>query len=173
VPSSGEWNNRLTLVLGGARSGKSAVGERLAAAHGNPVTYVATSVFDAADVDFASRVDAHRARRPSGWHTVECGSDLVNVLTSIEGLAIVDSLGGWVTATPELDVDIAGLCAALSARTAPTVVVSEEVGLGVHPPTAVGIRFRDVVGDVNRAVADQADDVYFVVAGRVVPLQPA
>jgi adenosyl cobinamide kinase/adenosyl cobinamide phosphate guanylyltransferase len=75
-----------------------------------------------------------------------------------------------VAATPDLAVDIDALCRALSARSAATVVVSEEVGLGVHPPTDVGRRFRDVLGDVNRAVGDLAAEVLLVVAGRVLRL---
>ena len=89
-----------------------------------------------------------------------------------EGLpaVLVDALGTWVAAHPDLDPDIDGLVAALVARRGDTVLVSDEVGLGVHPSTEIGRRFRDVLGGVNTAVADVADDVLLVIAGRILPL---
>jgi adenosyl cobinamide kinase/adenosyl cobinamide phosphate guanylyltransferase len=164
----------ITLVLGGARSGKSELGERLAAALPPPITYIATAVLDPdqPDADFAARIEAHRRRRPVAWRTVEGGAGLVAALAGVKGSALVDALGTWVAATPGFEVDIAGLCAVLHARTTPTVLVSDEVGLGVHPSTAAGGRFRDVLGSVNRAVADIAGEVLLVVAGRVLPLGP-
>ncbi len=160
----------VTLVLGGARSGKSEVGERLAAAHGPDVTYVATAVVDPSDDDFARRIGTHRARRPPTWRTVEAGADLPAVLTALTGPVLVDSLGTWVAACAAAPPRTESLCHALTSRDGPTVVVSEEVGLGVHPSTEAGRAFRDVLGDVNRAVADVADEVFLVVAGRVLPL---
>lgn len=160
----------ITLVLGGTRSGKSEVAERLAAAAagGAPVTYVATG--RAVDDDMAERILAHRARRPAAWATLEVGPDLPERLRSLAGPALVDSLGTWVASHPGLDPDAAALGAALTGRDGDTVVVSEEVGLGVHPPTEVGRRFADAVGALNRSVADVADRVLLVVAGRVLPL---
>jgi adenosylcobinamide kinase / adenosylcobinamide-phosphate guanylyltransferase len=160
----------ITLVLGGARSGKSEVGERLAAALGAAVTYVATATVDPADDDFARRIDQHRARRPPSWTTVEAGADLPDVVAGIDGPVLVDSLGTWVAACNGAAPATDALCRALAHRADPTIVVSEEVGLGVHPSSAAGRRFRDVLGTVNRAVADVADDVLLVVAGRVLPL---
>jgi len=162
----------ITLVLGGARSGKSELAERMAAALPPPVTYLATAALDAEhpDAGFAARVEAHRRRRPPEWSTVEAGAGLVAALGGVQGSAVVDALGAWVAATPNFEVDAAGLCEVLLARTASTVVVSDEVGLGVHPSTEVGGRFRDVLGLVNRAVADIAGEVLLVVAGRVLPL---
>jgi adenosylcobinamide kinase / adenosylcobinamide-phosphate guanylyltransferase len=129
------------------------------------VTYVATG--DAADMP--ERVAAHRARRPSSWTTVE-SDDLVRVLPSVEGTLLVDSLTAWVAAAPEFAVDVDGLCRVLSSRPGDTVVVSDEVGLGVHPSTAAGRSFRDALGLVNQAVAAVADEVLLVVAGRVLVL---
>ena len=90
---------------------------------------------------------------------------------------LVDSLGTWVAAHPDLAPDVAALVAALRARAArapgATVLVSEEVGLGVHPPTEVGRCFADALGTLNRAVAEIADRVLLVVAGRVLPLDRA
>jgi adenosyl cobinamide kinase/adenosyl cobinamide phosphate guanylyltransferase len=161
----------ITLVLGGARSGKSAVAERLVGAHLAPITYLATAVVDPADADFAARVAAHRARRPADWATVESGPDLHVALAGTTGSVLVDALGTWVAATPDFAVDVVALCAALQARVGDTVVVSDEVGLGVHPGTDLGRRFRDVLGGVNQAVAEVADRVLLVVAGRVLPLE--
>lgn len=165
----------ITLVLGGARSGKSDVAERRAAAlagRTGAVTYVATAIAGA-DADFEVRIRAHRDRRPASWSTVEAGADLVGALGSLDDHAVVlvDSLGTWVGAQPELAVDIDDLVATLRARTGPSVLVSEEVGLGVHPSTEAGLRFRDALGELNRAVAEVADDVLLVVAGRVLPLE--
>jgi adenosylcobinamide kinase/adenosylcobinamide-phosphate guanylyltransferase len=168
-------NPTVTLVLGGARSGKSEWAERLATTLPQPVTYLATaaSATFAADPDFAARIQAHRQRRPAGWTTVEAGADLIPVLGNVDGTALVDALGTWVAAAPDFAVDAAGLCAVLRARTAKaaTVVVSEEVGLGVHPYTAAGGRFRDAMGLLNQAIAEVADQVVLVVAGRALPLE--
>jgi len=165
-----------TLVLGGARSGKSAYAERLAAAAAAPVTYVATGPppDERADAAWAARVAAHRRRRPPAWATAEVGEDgdLAAVLGGVVGAAVVDSLGTWV-ATCRLRVDAGALCRVLRHRAAtgrPTVVVSEEVGLGVHPTTELGRQFRDVLGELNQAVAEVADRVVLVVAGRVLDL---
>jgi adenosyl cobinamide kinase/adenosyl cobinamide phosphate guanylyltransferase len=162
----------ITLVLGGARSGKSEVAERLAAALAGDggVVYLATG--EPTDDDMAARIAAHRDRRPPEWRTVEVGGDLVDALRREDGggVALVDSLGTWVAAHTDLEIDADALCSALATRPGPTVVVSEEVGLGVHPPTAIGRRFRDVLGDLNRDVAAVAVDVQLVVAGRVLHL---
>ena len=161
----------ITLVLGGARSGKSEVAERIAARLAGPVTYLATLV-PGGDADLATRIEAHRARRPAGWRTVEAGAELPAALRSVPGPVLLDSLGPWVAASPGMIVDAGALCAALTGRASDTVVVSEEVGLGVHPATEDGRRFRDAVGALNQAVAAVADEVLFVVAGRILPLGP-
>ena len=158
----------IALVLGGARSGKSEVAEQLVARSGGPVTYLATGV--ATDADMAARIERHRRRRPPEWTTVEVGGSLAAALDVAEGAALVDSLGTWVAGHEGFSVDAEGLCAALVRRRAPTVVVSEEVGLGVHPATESGRLFRDALGALNLAVAEVADPVMLVVAGRVLPL---
>ncbi len=164
--------NESVLVLGGVRSGKSAVAEALVADAGGTVTYLATGwrPDPAADATWAERVAAHRSRRPPGWRTVEVRGDLPAVLASTDGPVLVDSLGTWVAGTPRFAVDGAALCAALAARAGTTIVVSDEVGLGVHPETADGLAFRDALGDLNRAVAAVAGEVLLVVAGRVLAL---
>jgi adenosyl cobinamide kinase/adenosyl cobinamide phosphate guanylyltransferase len=160
----------ITLVLGGARSGKSRHAEKVAAELSPPVTYVATAIVDDTDRDHVARVAAHRARRDPAWTTVEAGTDLAPALRSVTGTVLVDSLGAWVAAHDDFAIDVDELCKALSWRDGDTIVVSEEVGLGVHPSSELGQRFRDVIGDVNAAVADVADDVVLVIAGRVLPL---
>jgi adenosyl cobinamide kinase/adenosyl cobinamide phosphate guanylyltransferase len=162
----------IALVLGGARSGKSGYAEHLAASLPEPVSYVATACVDG-DADFAARVAKHRGRRPATWTTIESGPDLPSVLRTTTGTLLVDALGPWLAATPDLTVDADTLCDALTTRAGDTVVVSEEVGLGVHPATAAGRRFRDALGELNQAVAAVADEVVLVVAGRALRLEAA
>ena len=163
----------ITLVLGGARSGKSQVGETVAAGLPGPITYVATTV--AADAEMAERIEAHRARRPASWSTVEVGKgeDLGAVLRPLSGTALVDSLGAWLAGVPTFAADGERLCADIGARPGDTVVVSDEVGLGVHPSSELGRQFRDQLGALNQMVAAAADEVLLVVAGRVLPLERA
>jgi len=161
----------ITLVLGGARSGKSEIGEQLAARAGDPVTYVATGNATDADADMALRIARHRERRPAHWETVEVGDDLPGALRSLRGTVLVDALGTWVAGLDAFEADREALCRALVQRSGHSVVVSDEVGLGVHPSSPVGRAFRDALGEVNRAVAATADEVLLVVAGRVLPLQ--
>ena len=162
----------IVLVLGGARSGKSAYAERGAASLPEPVSYVATACVDG-DAGLAARVEEHRARRPASWTTIEAGPDLPEVLRTTRATVVLDALGPWVATAPDFDIDGADLCDALAGRDGDTIVVSEEVGLGVHPSTAAGQRFRDVLGELNQAVAAVADEVVLVVAGRALRLEPA
>jgi adenosylcobinamide kinase/adenosylcobinamide-phosphate guanylyltransferase len=163
------------LVLGGARSGKSAFAEALLEGHPD-VTYLATSPPAADDTEWAERVAAHRARRPASWTTVEttAPSDLLRV-----GTILVDSVTTWVAALmdetgvwaeePGAGERLAARCDALvSAWTmtpADVVAVSDEVGLGVVPETRSGRLFRDTLGALNQRLAGTADEVWFVVAG--------
>jgi adenosyl cobinamide kinase/adenosyl cobinamide phosphate guanylyltransferase len=162
----------ITLILGGAGSGKSGAAERLAARLPGPVTYVATWVPTDDDPDMTARVAAHRARRPAAWGLREAGAELPRVVRDVRGTVLVDSLGPWVAACDGFDADVVALCSALRERVGDAVIVSDEVGLGVHPTTAVGRRFRDALGSVNQAVAEVADAVWLVVAGRVLVLNP-
>ena len=170
----GHLGASITLVLGGTRSGKSAVAEGLAADLASQgrgiVTYVATA--SVADEDMARRVAAHRARRPTTWATVELGSssELPAVLAHLDGSVLVDSLGTWVASAADLEVDAQALVHGLQGRSGSTVLVSEEVGLAVHPPTAAGRAFVDALGHLNQTVAAIADRVLLVVAGRTLEL---
>jgi len=160
----------ITLILGGARSGKSAYAERLMGRLPPPITYVATLRLGD-DPDLSDRVARHRQRRPADWRTVEAGLDLPDVLDRLPGSVLLDSLGPWVAAHGDgVPVDDDALCSALRGRSGATVVVSEEVGLGVHPSSAAGRHFRDDLGNLNQAVASVADQVFLVVAGRALLL---
>lgn len=166
----------IVLVLGGARSGKSEAAERIAGRMGREVTFVATGLAgDHDDEDMAERIAAHRRRRPAAWTTVEveAGGDLASALVGAEGPVLVDALGTWLARHSGFEVDASALCRALCGRKADTVLVSEEVGLGVHPATEAGRRFRDALGALNQRVAAVADDVFLVVAGRLLRLDPA
>lgn len=175
----------IVVVLGGARSGKSQVAEERATRFaaqgaGRAVTFLATAVIDEADAAFAARIEEHRSRRPASWETVEVplGGDLGCALEHCppSSVALVDSLGTWLAGFPGFSVDIPRLTAALSRRrsgTAATILVSDEVGLGVHPETRAGLEFRDSLGALNRVVAAAADEVLLVVAGRVLSLPAA
>ncbi len=175
----------IILVLGGASSGKSEIGERLAGGLGAPVTFVATGA--RVDQGMTDRIAAHRALRPPSWATEEVrqGGNLALVLRDLSGVALVDSLGTWVAGMGywakgagdlhggEAVVITAigrGLCDILVSRDGDTVVVSDEVGLGVHPATDTGRRFRDALGRLNAQVAEVADRVLLVVAGQVLLL---
>jgi adenosyl cobinamide kinase/adenosyl cobinamide phosphate guanylyltransferase len=160
----------ITLVLGGMRSGKSEVAERLAAACPPPVLYVATGEADPEDVDFTRRVAVHRARRPRTWTTVEEPHDVAGALLRFDATALVDGLGTWVANAHGFAADVGNLCEALVRRHGDTILVSDEVGLSVHPPTDAGRRFADALGACNQAVAKIADRVLLVVAGRVLEL---
>lgn len=172
-----------TLVLGGARSGKSAYAEAVCAgpaAADGPVTYVATGGSRPDDAEWAQRVAAHRARRPAGWRTEET-TDLVPLLEGsgpadtllVDCVAlwladVLDSAGAWDD-RPGSDAAVAARCdalvAAYGATTARTVLVSNEVGSGVVPGTVSGRRYRDELGRLNARLAATADEVVLVVAG--------
>ena len=156
----------ITLVLGGVRSGKSEVAEHLAGP--GPGTYVATGLVAPGDDDFADRVARHRARRPASWATVDEPYAVPEVLARLEGVVLLDALGTWIA--NDLEADIDALVKALVHRPGDTIVVSEEVGLGVHPVSEVGRLFADRLGEANRRVAEVADRCLLVVAGRVIDL---
>lgn len=172
------------LVTGGVRSGKSTHAEALVGT--GPATYVAAgpSPDVEADPDWAARIAAHRARRPSTWSTVET-QDLPPVLREAQHPVLVDCLGTWLTAVVdaadawEQDSDAVhalvldradALVTALSSCAVDVVLVTNEVGLGVVPEHRSGRLFRDLLGLLNQRVAAACDEVHLVVAGRVLRL---
>ena len=160
----------IALVLGGARSGKSAFAERMVARLPGPVTYVATA--QVCDPDMAGRVAAHQARRPPEWRTIEVIGDLAGPVAALDGTVLIDSLGPWTAGADDFQPDTDAFCQALRQRRGDTVIVSEEVGFGVHPSSDAGRRFRDALGTINQAIAELADEVVLVVAGRPLSLGP-
>ncbi|MEU8012774.1 bifunctional adenosylcobinamide kinase/adenosylcobinamide-phosphate guanylyltransferase [Micromonospora parva] len=175
------WNT--VLVLGGIRSGKSEFAESLVS-NAPVVRYVATAPEgDPEDTEWATRLAAHRARRPGSWTTEETTEDprrLADVLASAETneTVLVDDLGGWVTVLLDPDhqpaddvATIAELAEAISGCAARVVLVSPEVGLSLVPTTPLGRAFTDALGAANRAVADACDAVVLVVAGQPVWLK--
>lgn len=168
----------LRLVIGGARAGKSSLAARLAASTGLPVTFVATA--QALDEEMARRIARHRDERPEGWRTVEEPVDLLGALErSGDDAVVVDCLTLWVSnlvlaGLTDADVESRAEAAAEhgAARTPPTLVVTNEVGMGVHPASDLGRRFRDLLGRVNSIWAGRAEQVLLVVAGRALRLEP-
>ena len=156
----------LTLVLGGARSGKSLYAEGLVTALPAPWVYVATA--QAFDDEMRARIAEHRARRDAGWRTLEAPLDLPAALAG-DRPVLVDCLTLWLTNLLLGEHDIAAATSALEAaldqRTAPTVLVSNEVGLGIVPDNALARRFRDEAGRLHRLLAARAQNVVFMVAG--------
>jgi len=158
---------QLTLVLGGARSGKSRYAEALVTRLPPPWTYIATA--QAFDEEMRARIKEHRGRRTAGWRTVEAPLDLADALRDAgDAPVLVDCLTLWLSNLMLGGADLAGAEAALDAalgRAAPTVLVSNEVGLGIVPDNALARRFRDHAGQLHQRIAACAGRVVLMVAG--------
>ncbi len=158
---------RLTLVLGGARSGKSRHAETLVMTTPSPWLYVATA--QSFDGEMRARIAEHRARRDERWQTIDAPLGLAGAIASLQHPALVDCLTLWLSNVmlDVRDVEAASfdLVAALQAAPGPLVVVSNEVGLGIVPETPLGRRFRDAQGRLNQQVAAIADRVVLMAAG--------
>ncbi len=171
--SSPGW--KLALVVGGARSGKSFLAERLVSQLGRPKVYIATA--QAWDDEMRERIARHRQDRGSGWTTVEAPLDLAGALARVPGDAavLVDCATLWLTnqmlAEADLDARAAELLEALGSCTAPVAIVSNEVGWGIVPDNALARRFRDAQGRLNQQLARHADLVVGVMAGLPLPLK--
>lgn len=157
-----------TLVLGGARSGKSRHAEALTARHSAPWAYLATA--EAWDEEMRARIAEHRARRDARWQTLDAPLDLPAALAAAGPRpALVDCLTLWLTnlmlGGHDIPAATAALQAALAARAAPTVLVANEVGLGIVPENALARRFRDAAGRLNQDLAARAASVHFIAAG--------
>ena len=170
-----------TLILGGARSGKSVAAERLLSAEPD-VLYVATGGDDSGDAEWAARVAKHQARRPGSWGLAET-VDLVPLLESPGPPLLIDCLTLWLSRTMD-DVDvwsdldraglveqqIADLAAAWSATGRRVVAVSNDVGSGIVPADPGTRLFRDLMGRLNTTISLASDQVLWTVAGRTLPL---
>jgi adenosylcobinamide kinase/adenosylcobinamide-phosphate guanylyltransferase len=167
---------RLTLVLGGARSGKSRYGEQLITSAPSPWTYIATA--EARDDEMRTRIDAHVARRGPGWTTHEVPKDLARAINDVPAGApvLIDCLTLWLSnvmlADLNVDKEQARLLDALASAPGPLVLISNEVGLGIVPETRLGRDFRDAQGRLNAEVAAIADHVVFLAAGLPLVLKP-
>jgi adenosyl cobinamide kinase/adenosyl cobinamide phosphate guanylyltransferase len=167
----------LVVLLGGARSGKSALALRLA---GGQATLIATAA--ALDAEMEERIRRHRAERPPAWTTVEETIELGGALgdAGAEATVVVDCLSLWVAnlleagwADGDVEERAAEVAGAAAARPGLTVAVSNEVGMGIVPVSALGRRYRDVLGRVNASWVEAADRALLVVAGRAIPLVDA
>ncbi len=168
---------KLTFILGGARSGKSAFAVEIARQY-KRVTYVATA--QVLDEEMQERVERHKKLRPSSWQVIESPTGVAGVVEGLKSsgvdLILIDCLTLYVTnlllddnkkdakedyITGEID----RLCSVSRNVDANVVMVSNEVGLGIVPPEPLGRRFQDITGRVNQIAASQADEVYFIIAG--------
>jgi len=156
-----------TLILGGARSGKTSHALRLAEATGQDLVMIATA--QALDTEMEARIARHRAERGSRWRTLEAPLDLVGALEQIEAsqAVVIDCLTLWVSNLMHAELEVGGEAARLVSALAGREVflVSNEVGLGVVPDNALARRFRDIAGRLNQQVAAVADKVLFMAAG--------
>jgi adenosylcobinamide kinase/adenosylcobinamide-phosphate guanylyltransferase len=174
------------LILGGARSGKSALALRRAAESGRAVVWIATA--EASDDEMAARIARHRAERPAHWQTVEETLHLADALrrvASADSCAVVDCLTLWLTnlmmpvepaqASDEAALVAAGeaLCAAIAAAPGPVVLVGNEIGLGVIPMGREVRQFVDALGRMNQAVAAACERVTLMAAGLPLVLKGA
>ena len=164
----------LTLVLGGARSGKSLYAEALIKGHvastGTRPVYIATA--EAGDIEMLARISEHQQRRDAIWTTVETLLALDEALDNHargDRPILLDSLTLWLSNIMHAGLDAVGetekLLLAFDAATAPVICVSDEVGLGLVPESTVGRTFRDELGHLNQRIAARADQVVFVAAG--------
>jgi adenosylcobinamide kinase/adenosylcobinamide-phosphate guanylyltransferase len=179
----GRVSRALTLLLGGARSGKSAYAQRVAAARAGPVLYVATA--EAGDAEMAARIAAHRAERPATWLTLETplgvGLAISQAMqgTAQPGVVVLDCLtllannvlgqaaenASQTAIEAALLAEVDGLLDAYAGGAAEWLVISNEVGLGLVPPYPLGRVYRDALGRANQRLAAAADNVLFMVAG--------
>lgn len=167
----------LTFLVGGARSGKSNLSVEIGQRHDGPVLFVATA--EPFDDDMRSRIGRHRDERPD-WPTIEEPVDLAGVCAAADpdALLIIDCLTVWVgnlfAHEPQESVRVdryGAFVTAVRARRGPTVVVSNEVGLGIHPEHAMAREYRDELGRLNQSVAAVATTTLFLVAGRAMRLE--
>jgi adenosylcobinamide kinase/adenosylcobinamide-phosphate guanylyltransferase len=173
----------ITLLLGGVRSGKSSLAVDIGSRFDGDVVFIATA--QAFDADMSARIVRHRHERPP-WPTVEAPTELAAAIGAAppDSLLIIDCLTVWLgniihvappprpgsSADDVTGAQAAEMCRALTRRAGPSVVVSNEVGMGVHPETSLGRRYRDDLGRVNQAIAAAATTTLLLVAGRAVRL---
>jgi adenosylcobinamide kinase / adenosylcobinamide-phosphate guanylyltransferase len=167
----------LTMLIGGARSGKSSMAVAAAQELGGPVIFVATA--EALDADFEARIARHQRERPADWRLVEEPLALEDMLLGVpdEATVIVDCLSLWVANLMEREDSEDEIAAAAqraakfaASRGGATLVVTNEVGMAIVPANELARRYRDVLGRVNATFAAAAEEALFVVAGKALPL---
>ena len=173
----------LTFLVGGARSGKSTLAVQMGERHDSGVHFIATA--EAFDDDLRNRIDRHRAERPPSWTTAEVPVELAVAIGHAppDAFVIVDCLTVWLAnllvhvidpqRRAQYGHDMVAALRKRAATTSPIVVVSNEVGLGIHPDTAMGRDYRDELGRLNQLVAAAADTSLLMVAGRAIRLENA
>ncbi len=167
----------IIFILGGARSGKSNFAESLAKEYSDNVVYIATYVPDKTDEEMQERINHHQKSRPAAWKTYEEGVNIAPLLKDIDSDVIVIDCMTIYTSTlmlagkteEKIKANIAQMLCSLKEAKYKSIIVANEVGLGVVPETALGRKFRDIAGRVNQAIAKKADSVYFTAAG--IPLK--
>lgn len=179
---------KLILILGGARSGKSSYAQHLGMERGGEIVFIATA--QPGDAEMAARIATHKEQRPEEWITLECPTGVAETWKAkglVPELAILDCLTFLVTnllleAAPDLDhpdesraravvtAEIEALLQLIQESDCDWILVSNEVGMGLVPPYPLGRLFRDLLGWANQRLAEQADQVFYLVAGIPVPI---
>ncbi|WP_108501692.1 bifunctional adenosylcobinamide kinase/adenosylcobinamide-phosphate guanylyltransferase [Paracoccus indicus] len=164
-------HGHITLVTGGARSGKSALAERLVARHAMPRIYIATA--EARDGEMGERIQRHQISRGENWKTVEEPRDLCRALrdTDGQGVRLVDCLTLWMSNMMG-QADVGALAMTLRQQCCPVVLVTNELGQGIVPDNALARQFRDEHGWMNQTIGDLADQVWMAVSGQPLRLKP-
>lgn len=169
---------RRVLILGGARSGKSSFAETMAGRSGAAVTMIATA--EAVDDDMWERIVAHRRSRPPHWATIESPLRLADALATIPSgdTAVIDCITVWLGnmfhhgfTVEDVHAEIERLISTMAHRRGATLIVSNEVGLGIVPATDMSRSYRDVLGRVNTRLAANVDRAVFMIAGRFLDLR--
>ncbi|MET0302385.1 MAG: bifunctional adenosylcobinamide kinase/adenosylcobinamide-phosphate guanylyltransferase [Methyloceanibacter sp.] len=169
MPEPQDGGGNITLILGGARSGKSRYAERLIESEPAPWIYLATA--EARDSEMERRIAEHRARRDRRWQTIEAPHDLAGALAALpsRSAVLVDCLTLWLSnrllADADIDREIEGLERALASHDGAVAVVSNDVGSGIVPDNGLARRFRDLQGVLNQRIAAKASRVVLMVAG--------
>ena len=158
---------KFSLIVGGARSGKSRLAERLAIASGLPRHYIATA--EVWDEEMRARIDRHITDRGQGWVTHEAPRDVVGALARAKGVVLIDCATLWLTNVMlgggDIQAETTALSTAIAAHPGPVIMVSNEVGWGIVPDNALARDFRDEQGRLNQRMAEAADLVAGVMAG--------
>jgi adenosylcobinamide kinase / adenosylcobinamide-phosphate guanylyltransferase len=180
MPDHGQRSPRLVMIGGGVRSGKSGFALAYARRLGPRRLFLATA--QAADAEMRARIDRHRLERGADFETREEPRQLPTALAAAPAGAVVliDCLTIWLSnllldgaATPDILGRVGDLVAAAGARSAPTLVVTNEVGMGIVPETSLGRAFRDLAGLAHQRLAQAADETYFAALGMILRLHPA